>query len=106
MKTKCLSVRLKSLELISHKAYKATDFNGNTDIIPASQVMGVDYDVLKSEAYWITEWILDKKNITYNSKKIAWFDENSQMIPFYTIEKHCPVKIEPKNSNIIDELIK
>lgn len=61
MKTLCYSVRLESLVKISDKAYKATSFDGTTDIIPASQVFGQDYDVIKSDAYWISAWILDKK---------------------------------------------
>jgi hypothetical protein len=60
MKTKVVSVRLKSLILISDKAYKATAFDGSTAVIPISQVFGEDYDVQKSEAYWISEWIIEK----------------------------------------------
>ena len=53
MKTKCYSVRLESLVSISARAYKATAFDGSTAIIPKSQVFGQDYDVQKSDAYWI-----------------------------------------------------
>ena len=69
MKTLCYSVRLESLVKISDKAYKATSFDGTTDIIPASQVFGQDYEVMKCEAYWISAWILGKKNIQYSPKK-------------------------------------
>jgi hypothetical protein len=104
MKTLCYSVRLESLVKISDKAFRATAFDGSTDIIPASQVMGRDYDVQKSDAYWISAWILEKKNIQYSGKRQAWFDENGHQLPTYTIERHTPEKIAAKESNIISEL--
>ena len=104
MRTLCYSVRLESLVRISDKAFRATAFDGTSDIISASQVFGRDYEVMKSDAYWISAWILGKKNIQYSGKKQAWFDENGHMMPTYTIERHTPEKLEPKESNIIDEL--
>ena len=104
MKTLCYSVRLESLTRISDKAYKATAFDGSSDIIPASQVFGQDWDVQKSDAYWISAWILEKKSIQYSAKKQAWFDENGKMLPTYTIERHTPDKVEAKQSNEIDDL--
>ena len=104
MRTLCYSVRLESLVRISDKAFRATAFDGTSDIIPASQVFGRDYDVVKSDAYWISAWILGKKNIQYSGKKQAWFDENGNQLPTYTIERHTPEKLTPKESNIIDEL--
>jgi hypothetical protein len=104
MRTLCISVRLESLVRISDKAFKATAFDGSSDIIPASQVFGRDYEVTKSEAYWISSWILDKKSIQYSGKKQAWFDENGHQLPTYTIERHTPEKIAAKESNIISEL--
>lgn len=107
MKVKCCSVRLQSLIQISDKAYKAIDFNGNSDIIPASQVYGRDWDINKSEAYWISEWILKQKSITYTNKKIAWFDsDNRRMLPTYKVEKHVPEKIEAKETAPAPELVK
>lgn len=104
MRTLCCSVRLESLVRISDKAFKATAFDGTSDIIPASQVFGRDYDVVKSDAWWISAWILGKKNIQYSGKKQAWFDENGNQLPTYTIERHTPEKLTPKESNIIEEL--
>lgn len=105
-RTKCYSVRLKSLISISDKAYKATAFDGSTDIIPKSQVYGVDYDVKKSDAYWIAAWILEKKSIQYSPSKEAWFDDNGRMLPTYHVEKHKPEKKESLINNIIEELKK
>lgn len=104
MKTLCYSVRLESLTRISDKAYKAVAFDGSSDVIPASQVFGQDWDVQKSDAYWISAWILEKKSIQYSAKKQAWFDENGKMLPTYTIERHTPDKVEAKESNEIDDL--
>ena len=95
---------MSSLDRISSKAFKAKAFDGSSDIIPASQVYGVDFGVVKSDAYWISEWILEKKSIQYSRKKEAWFDSNTkEMIPTYTIEKHCPETINPVEKNEIDE---
>lgn len=97
MKTKCYSVRLQSLARISDKAFKATAFDGSSDIIPASQVFGQDWDVMKSEAYWISAWILGKKNIQYSAKKEAWFyNDTRKRAPEYTITTHTPKKITNK----------
>ena len=106
MKTLCYSVRLKSLTRISDKAFKATDFNGISDIIPESQIFGTDFDVQKSDAYWISAWILKNKNIQYSTKKSAWFDENGNMLPTYIVEKHSPTAKEKLDNNIIEELKK
>lgn len=106
MKTKCYSVRLASLGSISDKAYKATAFDGSTAIVPKSQVFGKDYDVQKSDAYWISAWILEKKELQYSDKKEAWFDENGNMQPTYHVEHHKPEKVEPVESNIHAELTK
>lgn len=103
MKTKCHSVRLKSLVSISDRAYKATAFDGSEAVIPKSQVFGYDDGPQKSGAVWISAWILEKKELQYSDKKTAWFDENGRMLPDYVVEKHKPVKIisissEPQKS--------
>lgn len=105
-KIKCYSVRLKSLERISDKAFKAVSFDGSSDIIPQSQIFGQDYDVVKSDAYWISAWILERKNIQYSEKKEAWFDEDGKMLPMYYVEKHKPEKMKPCNNNVIEILKK
>lgn len=104
MKTKCYSVRLESLVRISDKAYRATAFDGSSDIIPASQVFGQDYDVHKCDAWWIAAWILEKKNLQYSGKKQAWFDEQGTMLPTYTVEHHVPARMEAKEHNFINDL--
>ena len=105
MRVKCYSVRLESLVRISDKAYKATCFDGSSDIIPSSQVYGQDLDVTKSEAWWISAWILEKKSLQYSSKKSAVFDsETMKMLPTIIVEKHKPEKKLPVEWNGIEEL--
>ena len=107
MKVLCYSVRLESLTDISEKAVKATAFDGSEAVLPKSQVFGQDYDVNKSEAYWISEWILKQKSLQYSAKKEAWFDrETGKKLPTYIIEKHEPVKVDPKENNNIERLKK
>lgn len=105
MRTECISVRLESLVSISEKAYKAVAFDGSVEIIPKSQVFGRDYDVTKSEAWWISAWILEKKELQYSDKKRAWFDnESRERLPDIVVEKHRPERKRPIESNEIDSL--
>lgn len=107
MKVKCYSVRLKSLTDISDKCYEAVAFDGSRDFIPKSQVFGNDYDAIKSDAYWISSWILEKKKLQYSTKKEAIFDsETGDMLPTITIVKHIPKKILSVENNTIDRLKK
>jgi len=107
MKTLCYSVRLQSLTSISDKCYVATCWNGSEDLIPKSQVFGQDYEVQKSDAYWISAWILSKKNIQYSGSKERYFDsETRNELPNYTFEKHVPKKVEPINKEADAELIR
>lgn len=105
MRSLCYSVRLSSLTAISDKCYLATAFDGSEALIPKSQVFGQDYSVQKSEAYWISEWILKQKDLQYSGKKQATFDSVTRKeVPVWIIEKHEPVKINPLENNTIKEL--
>lgn len=105
MRVKCYSVRLESLDRISDKAFRAIAFDGSSDIIPASQVFGQDYEVQKSEAYWISAWILEKKNLQYSVEKSAWFDKDTgHKLPNFTVEKHHPDHVQPVDDNTIADL--
>jgi hypothetical protein len=106
-KVKCYSVRLESLRSISEKCYKATSFDGSEDLIPKSQVFGRDYDVQKSDAYFISAWILEQKNIQYSTKKERWFNgDTGDMLPTFTIEKHIPKKMKAIKTEPKKELLK
>lgn len=105
MRVKCYSVRLESFVRISEKAFKALAFDGSSTIIPASQVFGCDYDIRKSDAYWISEWILDQKELQYSHKKIAWFDSETRcQLPTIIVEKHKPTIHKPIENNEITSL--
>lgn len=108
-KTKVYSVRLQSLTSISEKCYKAKAFDGSECLIPKSQVFGNDYDVQKSDAYWISAWILEQKDIQYSTKKEGWYNPDKGMVepPFFMIiEHHKPTPIAPVENNSIQELKK
>ena len=75
MKTKCYSVRLESLAPISAKCYKARSWDGKECLIPRSVVKGQDWEVMKSEAWWIAAWWLEKHSgVTFTSKKVKWIE--------------------------------
>lgn len=106
---KVYSVRLKSLNQISDKCWKAEDWQGNTFLIPDSQYFGRDYDVIKSDAYWIASWIIDKEDchLQVSTKKIGWYDPKSGRIKppvIITIEHHVPERIAPIENNTIKKL--
>lgn len=105
MRTKCYSVRLESLVSVSDRAYKARTFDGSEDIIPKSLVFGYDYEVQKSDAYWIAAWILEKKDLQYSTKKEAWFDSDTrEMLPTFTVVHHIPEKRQVTNVEPINQL--
>lgn len=107
MRTKCYSVRVKSIQAISPRAYKVSSFDGGEDILPSSCFFGQDYEVQKSDAYWIASWILEKKNIQYSTRKVAWFDsETRKMLPEYVVTHHTPTAVKAVESNEIKELEK
>ena len=79
MKTKCYSVRLESFYRISDKCYKAVSFDGSEALIPASQV------------WWISAWILEKKDIQYSTKKVAHFySDTGKRAPDIEVITHVP----------------
>lgn len=105
MKIKCYSVRLKSLTRISDKCFRATSFDGSEGFIPSSQYFGIDYDVSRSDAFWISEWILEKKNIQYSTKKEAYFDSHTrERVNHIEIIRHTPAKVAPVDDNAIASL--
>jgi hypothetical protein len=104
MKVLCYSVRLESLTDISEKCLKAVAFDGSEALIPSSQYYGQDYNVTKSEAHWISAWILEKKSLQYSTKKEAWFNsESRKMVPHFVITKKTPEKVNFTESKPIEE---
>jgi hypothetical protein len=84
---------------------KAVAFDGSEAILPRSQVFQQDYSVTKSEAYWISAWILKQKQLQYSTKKEATFDSVTRKeVPTWTIEKHEPTILEPLKNNTIKNL--
>lgn len=95
------------MTLISPNCFKAISFDGSESLIPSSQVFGPDLEVEKSEAFFISAWILDKKNLQYSIKKEAWFDSATrQRLPFYTVHKHVPEPYKPTERTVDESLIR
>lgn len=105
MRAKYISVRLEYMVSISQKCYKAVAFDGSEALIPKSQVVGRDWSVSKSEAWWISEWILGKVDLQYSNKKVAWF-EDGQMLPTYEKKIHKPERKEPVISKPKQKLLR
>ncbi len=97
-------MRLESFYSISLKCYKAVAFDGSEALIPASQYFGQDYDVSKSKAYWITEWILKKKELQYSSKKWTNFSKEGKNIGQIEFTHHKPKKLDKSNIKHDDSL--
>lgn len=106
-KTLCYSVRYSSMANISPKAVVITSFDGSEDVIPKSQIFGIDYEVAKSEAIWVAAWILEKKSIQYSTKKAAYFDsESRKRLTDIQVIKHkaAPVEVSKEDRDEIAEL--
>jgi hypothetical protein len=94
MKTKCYSVKLDNFYPISKKCFLAVDYSGNESLIPKSQFFGVDGDIC-GNAYWISEWILSKKNLSYSRKRAAWHDKKTGLVsPHFEVITHKPKEIK------------
>lgn len=100
-KVLCYSVKIKRIEKITHKSYKIFSFNGMVDILPASQIYGIDTET-KGLSYWVSAWILEKKNIQYSDKKKCFFDERGNKYPFVEIKHHVPQKYSVVNNYIAE----
>lgn len=110
-KTKVYSVRLQHLTQITSKCWKAIDWQNTEFLIPDSQYFGRDYDVTKSDAYWIACWIIEKEEckLQVSTKKIGWYNPQKGIVepPIEIIvEHHTPEKINPVENNTIKELKK
>lgn len=106
MRTKCYSVHIKSICDISDKAVKIEDFNGNSAIIPVSQIFD-EKDTGKSIIVWVAAWILEKKGLTYSRKNVAVYNDYTQKIePYIIVEKIRPEKVEYTKSIPDDSLIR
>lgn len=107
MKSKCYLVKLQEFKRISDKCFKAKDFCGNEELIPASQFYGIDPCYSKGIGVYLTAWILEKKSLTYSIKDLAWIDSDDIDFDGYIereqIIKHKPKKLKPIEGATADE---
>ena len=110
--TVCYSVRVKSLRSISDKAVLIETFDGAKDVFPKSQTYVVDSESRKSNAYWISEWILRQKSIQWSEKKMRLVSKddsgNLDISPKFAgvVTTHVPEFVAPVESNEIESLRK
>lgn len=106
MKIKCHLVKPECVVSISNKAYKFCCYNGSEDIIPKSQVFGINY-FGKTPGYWVAAWLLEKKNLQYSVKKARWYNQDTgKLMPCFEITKHVPDKVKINNVELDEELIR
>lgn len=103
MKTKCYSVRVESLAEISPKAFRLTAYDGSSCIIPKSAVLAEDFEVEKSQAYYIAAWCMDTRSVQFSKKKVRWF-ENGKMLADTIVTHHVPEKVDAVADNRIEDL--
>lgn len=90
----CYSVRYAGLRVISPKAVSLKCFDGSEAVIPRSQIFGTDFSSTKSDAVWVSAWILERKEIQYSTKRSAWFDpETNKMHPDVRVIRHKAAKV-------------
>ncbi len=98
--TMYISVKVKDARHITERAWLLQTWDGKEDIFPASQIAGWDGD----DALWISEWILERKDIQWSPKRKAILASDGRMLPADFIRKHTPVKVTKFGGNEIDEL--
>jgi hypothetical protein len=108
-KTKCFSIKLKSIKEYSNQSFLITLWSGQQVFIPKSHVFGNDHEENKSEAHWISEWILNKKQVPIPDRRAGWYNHAIGRIePCFstTIEHHTPKKIVFDSQTVIPESLK
>ena len=93
---KCYLVKLQDFRRITPKCYKAVDFSGNEDLIPASQVCGIMQGKAGADVY-ISAWILEQKKLVYSAKNPVEIEPGE--VPdedVVVIVRHHPKKLEPE----------
>lgn len=97
---------------ISDLALRITDYNGNSDIFPKSQV----FETYEDGTCLVPKWLLEQKSVIYSKKKKYLIDTEKRkafislknLKPFYEveIETHVPEIIEIKQSSPDETLCK
>ena len=110
MTTTCYSVQVKSLRSISRKAIVIEAPDGTSDIFPKSEIYGIDRDDLECDAYFIAEWILNRKKLTWtrNKKKDITNNNGGNLYASPTVFElettHIPDYVPPVANNDIESL--
>ena len=93
---KCYLVKLQEFKPITDKCYKAVDFSGHEDLIPASQVCGIMQGKAGADVY-LSAWILERKSLVYSEKNPVYIEpgdiEDEDVV---IVVRHHPKKLEPE----------
>lgn len=93
---KCYLVKLREFEQITPKCYKAVDFSGNEDLIPASQVCGIMQGKAGADVY-LSAWILERKNLVYSDKNPVFIEPGEGPDEdVVIITRHVPLYLVPE----------
>ena len=95
-----ISVKVKEAKKVTEKAWLLRMWDGREDIVPASQIEGWDGE----NSLWVSEWILEKKNLQWSSKRKAFKSKDGRMVLADSIRKHTPERVTNFGSNEINEL--
>lgn len=100
-KTKCYLVRLSEFRRISPKCFKAVDFSGHEELIPASQFFGYGDNEKAGESVYLSAWILERKTLQYSEKTPVYLTDDGQNecnvdADAVVYVKHIPKKLEPE----------
>lgn len=102
---KCYLVKLQEFRQITPKCYKAVDFSGHEDLIPASQVCGIMQGKAGADVY-ISAWILEQKSLVYSDKNPVFLEPGEMPDEdVVIITKHHPQKLEPETGVTADETL-
>jgi len=92
---KVYSVKLKSLDPISSKCYKARAYNGSEALIPSALIYGRDYSSRGDNAWWIAAWIVEKVGLQHSKKRAGWRDSSGKIREFVRVLKYVPPALDP-----------
>jgi hypothetical protein len=110
-KTKVIKVNLVEVRTISPKALAVKAYDGSGGVIPRSTYFGEAFS-MKGGAHWIAEWILKQKGIQHSTKKVGWYDPDTESISLpgkkdHFEKVHIPTYLAPiENPQAHDSLIR
>jgi hypothetical protein len=108
----CYILRFKDIADVSDLAVKITDYSGNNDIFPKSQL----FDTFEDNTVLVPKWLLMQKSLIYSAKKRYLIDTEiahkiynlKTLVRYNPVEivTHVPAKVDFEQSNPDETLCK